>query len=172
VYHYGNWKLKRVFTATVPYGYFDFQGLVAEADVERVWFNPDLDRFRTEWVRFWGYGMAKPQPVQADADLTRPVVLRSDRPTTRFALVTGGTGAPPREADIALRMTETIRKHYAMGPEGGPWRAPAKRDNPLGFDLLAVTYGDDAESLAHVPSGEAVAFVARLLASPTGDPRR
>lgn len=167
VHHYANWKLERVLTGAPPYGYFDFLGLAVEADLERVWFNSDLNRFRAEWVRLWGYGLAKPQPIQTNAYLMRPV-SRSARPETRFALVTGGTGAPPTRADIAWRVEETIRKHYSIASDGGPWRMPSEQDNPLGLDWLALTYGDKADELAaaHEPCCEAVAFIARQIAAP------
>ena len=167
IHHYANWKLERVLAGAPPYTYFDFQGLVAEADLERVWFNPNLDRFRAEWVRLWGYGLTKPGPIQTNAYLMRPVT-RSAGPQTRFALVTGGTGTPPTEADIAWRVEETIRKHYAAASEGGPWRIPSQQDNPLGLDWLALTYGDNVDDLAaaHEAGAAAVAFIARQLAAP------
>ena len=168
VHHYANWKLEQVLTgAPLPYGYFDFQGLVAESDLERVWFNPDLDAFRKEWIRLWGYGLTKPLPIQTNVYLMRPVRTPSGQPT-RFARVTGGTGAPPAEGDVVWRVEETIRKHFSIGPAGGPWRVPAAEDNPLGLDWLAVTYGESVEGLVqgYVPRTESVAFVARLLAAP------
>jgi hypothetical protein len=168
VHHYANWKLECVLTGAPPYDYFDFQGLAAEADLERVWFNPDLDRFRTEWVRLWGYGLTSPPPIQANAYLMCPI-SRSGRPETRFGLVTGGTGAAPTGVDVAWRVRETIRKHYAIGPEGGQWRAPSEHDNPLGLNWLAIRYGDSVDYLAaaHEPCGESIAFIARQLAAPT-----
>lgn len=168
VHHYANWKIERVLTgAPLPYGFFDFQGLVAEADLERVWFSPDLDKFRTEWVRLWGYGIAKPLPIQTNAYLMRPTRTPTGTPT-RFARIIGGTGAPPDDTDLAWRVEETIRKHYSIGPAGGPWRVPSSEDNPLGLDWLAVTYGGSVDALAqdYVPGNETVAFVARLLAAP------
>jgi hypothetical protein len=169
VLHYANWKIERVLSgAPLPYGYFDFQGLVADADLERVWFNPDLDKFRTEWVRLWGYGLTQPPPIQTNAYLMRPTKRSAGKPS-RYARVTGGLGTPPEATDLAWRMEETIRKHFSIGPSDGPWRIPSAQDNPLGLDWIGVTYGKDVETLAedHVPSdGETVAFVARLLAAP------
>ncbi len=167
IHHYANWKLERVLTGAPPYDYFDLLGLVAEADLERVWFNHDLNQFRAKWVRLWGYGLAKPPPIQANAYLMRPV-SRSNRPATRFARVIGGTGAPPAGVDIAWLVAETIRKHYATGPKGGPWRVTSDQDNPMGLDWLAMSYGDSVDGLASADAaaGESVAFVARLLAAP------
>jgi hypothetical protein len=165
IHHYANWKLERELTGAPPYGYFDLLGL--EADLERVWFTPDLNQFRAEWVRLWGYGLAKPRTIQANAYLMRPV-SRSDRPAIRFARVIGGTGEPPTGVDIAWRVAETIRKHYAAGPDGGPWRVNSDQDNPLGLDWLAMTYGDSVDGLASADAapGQTVGFVARLLAAP------
>jgi hypothetical protein len=168
VHHYANWKMERVLNGTPTYQYFDFQGLAGESDLERVWFSADLDRFRTEWVRLWGYAGGKPDPVQGNAYLMRPVRKSSAAPA-RFALVTGGVGdAPPSGTGLAWRIEETIRKHFAIGPISGAWRVPAATDNPLGLDWLAVRYGDSVDDLAasYRPGTESVAFVARLLAAP------
>ena len=167
VRHYANWKIERVLAGAPPYTWFDFQGLEAESDLDRVWFNKDLDAFRTEWVRLWGYGAGKPPPVQTNAYLMRPVQAprRASRP---FALITGGRGQPPGSMDLAWRVEETIRKHYSIGPAGGAWRVPVAQDNPLGADWIALTYGDRVAALAagYVPAGEDFAFVARLVAAP------
>jgi hypothetical protein len=168
VHHYANWKIGHVLAgAPLPYGYFDFQGLVADSDLERVWFNPDLDEFRTEWVRLWGYGLGRPPPIQTNAYLMHPTQTPSGKPT-RFARVIGGVGKPPEGSHLTWRVNETIRKHFSIGPAGGAWRVPSAQDNPLGLDWICLTYGDDPESLArtHEPQGETVAFVARLLAAP------
>jgi hypothetical protein len=167
MHHYANWKLDRVLAGEPPYAWFDFQGLAKEADLERVWFNPDLDRFRIEWVRLWGYGMGKPPAVQANGYLMRPV-YQTDHAATRFALVTGGTGAPPAGADIAWQVHETIRKHFSTGEKHAIWRLPSAQENPLGLDWLAVTYAAtaDAAAAAYTPGAESVAFVATLVAAP------
>jgi hypothetical protein len=51
-HHYANWRVERALGGTAPvWDWFDFQGLAAEADLERVWFDPGLDGFRREWLR-------------------------------------------------------------------------------------------------------------------------
>ncbi len=167
VRHYANWKIERVLAGTPPYAWFDFQGLEAETDLERVWFNKDLDAFRFEWVRLWGYGMGKPPPVQSNAYLMRPIQAARGVPR-RTALITGGRGQPPASMDIVWRVEETIRKHYSIEPAGGAWRLPAAQDNPLGAEWVALAYGDSAGALAaaFVPTGEDFAFVARQVAAP------
>ena len=168
VHHYANWKIERVLHGAAPgYGWFDFQGLVDGSDLERVWFNPDLDRFRAEWIRKWGYGGGAPHPAQAYAFLMQPAGPAGGA-ARDHALVTAGTGDPPPGANRCWRVMETIRKHFATGDAGDGWRVPAAAHNPLGFDWLAVTYGGDAETLAagYERGPEALAFVARLVAAP------
>ena len=166
VHHYANWVVTDVLRGgSLPFTHFDFQGLDAEASLEKVWFNEDLDGFRREWIRLWGYGTALPSPMLANAYLMRP----SQAPTgdrTPFALITAGRGTPP-PADLTWRVKETIRKHFAI-QAGGPWRVPSAADNPLGLDWVAVSYGDSQQALAeaYVSGNETVAFIARLIAAP------
>jgi hypothetical protein len=167
VHHYANWKLEQLLHGEAPgYDYFDFQGLANASDLERVWFNPDLDHFRTEWIRKWGYA-ASPHPAQAYAFLMEPVGAAIGA-AEQFARITAGTGTPPSGADRCWRITETIRKHYAAGATSPDWRAPIAGHNPLGFDWVAIAYGRDPAVLAssYSPGPEALAMVARLIAAP------
>ena len=168
VHHYANWKIERVLHGDAPgYDYFDFQGLTHQSDLERVWFNPDLDHFRTEWIRKWGYGVGTPHPAQAYAFLMHPI---GDAHGTAqvFARITAGLGDPPRNADRCWQISETIRKHFATGPATAEWRAPSVTHNPLGFDWIAITYGAGEPDLvaSYHPGSESLAFVARLIAAP------
>jgi hypothetical protein len=57
VHHYANWRLTEILAGAPPvWDWFDFQGLAAEDDLERVWFDPGLDDFRANWLKLWGYG--------------------------------------------------------------------------------------------------------------------
>ena len=168
VHHYANWKFEQTLCGPMPaYTYFDFQGLVAADDLERVWFNPDLDGFRTEWIRLWGYGAPSLSAAQANVYLMRPAGTPSAT-ATGFACILAGHGTPPTDCDIAWSVTETIRKHYAIGKAGDAWRVPAVEHNPLGFDWVAVRYGESLEALAanYRHGGEELAILARLIAAP------
>ena len=168
VHHYANWKFDRtLFGAPPAYTYFDFQALAAAGDLERVWFNPDLDGFRTEWIRLWGYGAPSLSAAQANAYLMHPAGTPLGT-ATEFACILAGHGTPPADCDIAWSLTETIRKHYALGKSGAPWRVPVAEDNPLGFDWIAVRYGDSLEALAtgYRHGGEDLAILARRIAAP------
>lgn len=47
--HYANWRVEQARAGgPLAWDWFDFQGLAAEDDLEKVWFNPDLDAFRAE----------------------------------------------------------------------------------------------------------------------------
>lgn len=167
VHHYANWKIERVLHGPAPgYTHFDFQALTEEADLERVWFNPELDHFRTEWIRLWGYGEGKPHPAQAYAFLMHPAG-KARGAATGLARIMAGTGEPPTYADRCWTVDEAIRKHFATGPAGAEWRVPASSHNPLGFDWVAITYGSDPEALAaYDPGAETLAVVARRIAAP------
>ena len=168
VHHYANWKIEQVLHGEAPgYGYFDFQGLAHDSDLERVWFNPDLDQFRTEWIRKWGYGAGPAHPAQAYAFLMHPVG-HADGMAQTFARITAGLGDPPGNADRCWRVAETIRKHFATGAAATDWRISAAKLNPLGFDWIAITYGPDQQALAasYRAGSETLAFVARLIAAP------
>jgi hypothetical protein len=108
VHHYANWKL-----APVPEGlgwsHFDVMALQSESDLERVWFNPELDAFRRGWIATWGYATARPTPVIAHGYVMRRV---RDAGTAAQPLgrLSGGSGAAP-EADLAWRLERVLHKH-------------------------------------------------------------
>ena len=164
VRHYANWRIERVLSGDAPpYDYFDFQGLAAEDDLHRVWFNPDLDGFRKEWIRLWGYGASAPPPVQRNSYLMQRRHVAATPPQD-VARLTGGLGAPPPAADLVWLVTATVRKHFAV-PTGGAWMVPAAEDNPLGLDWLALTYGAAAAS-GPAPPRTRLDVLARCLAAP------
>lgn len=175
VHHYANWKIGGVFTgAPLPFTHFDFQGLAAPKDLERVWFNPDLDQFRREWIRLWGYGAGGSNPMLANAYLME-VVHRSGRPPGRLALIRGGCGTALTAGDVAWQVTHVIPKHFAGDgtkvavADTEPWPVPVIEGNPLGLDWLTLEYGETVEALAAADRrGEpcSVSAVAELLARP------
>jgi hypothetical protein len=169
---YANWRVDTVLSGgPLAWDYFDFQGLAAEDDLERVWFNADLDGFRREWIRLWGYGRPTPLPVHAHAYLMRPTAPLPEPATGHLRLV-AGTGAPPAGVPV-LRVDGVLSKHFAAGAgEGagrGAWCRPVGGDNPLGLDWMALCYGDDATGLAGAPppaEGDTVDLLASLIAEP------
>jgi hypothetical protein len=138
VHHYANWKL-----APVPEGlgwsHFDFLALRSEADLEHVWFNPELDAFRSGWIAKWGYATARPTPVIAHGYAMRRVrdAGAAPRPVGRLS---GGSGPPP-EADLAWRVERVLHKHYALG-RIERWNWPAAEGNPLGLDWIGLDHGE------------------------------
>lgn len=157
---YQNWKVEGA--PTLPYTYFDLQGLNTEADLERVWFNSALDEFRKNWIKLWGYGRAPPQPVHLHAYGMRPVFI-SHRPAQATAAIRLGNGTPPSDADLVWRIDDVIRKHFATSDSDRRWHWPAHESNPLGRDWLALRYGN-APSLSIPPAIDA--YTGRLIATP------
>ena len=163
--HYANWRVTRSAGFVTPvWDWFDFQGLSTREDLERVWFIPDLDRFRAEWLRLWGYGRGTAPEVLRHAYLLRPVGTPvAGRASGRLQLA-GGTGTPPEgmAADTLFEVDGVLSKHFSGGEGRAPgWLRPASDGNPLGLDWLAVTYGDSA-----APPRAELALEAELVAAP------
>jgi hypothetical protein len=165
--HYANWRLQSVNLGAPPvWDYFDFQGLVSEADLKRVWFNPDLDHFRSEWLRLWGYGNQKPPPVIAHSYAMRLVGSSPDHQTDDTLMLSGGTGPPPSaDADLIYQVDGVLHKHFGGGATSEVWQTPASDNNPLGLDWLAVQYGSDRQPL----KGASFAAQSTLIAAPDRD---
>ncbi len=162
VHHYANWRVDEVVKGgPLAWAWFDFQGLVSESDLERVWFNPDLDAFRKEWIRLWGYGKQEPPPVLCHAYLIRPTLRASGTPSAT-ARLSGGTGAAPAGADQVFVVTDVLAKHFA-GVGTARWKWPAAEGNPLALDWLAVDYSPVA---APVPARAEVVLSTSLVAAP------
>lgn len=157
---YSNWKL------AVPGGWsfshFDFLGLENPADLERVWFSPELDGFRARWVERWGYGSAGPSPVSAYATLFtgdgEPIRARERYVEIEFDPAADAAG----ERWIAV---EALRKHWAAGPApaGESWRKPIAEFNPLGCRAIALTFRTQTPD----PAGRSArGILAELIAAP------
>ena len=160
--HYANWRIsKRLKGGETAWDYFDFQGLAREDDLERVWFNPDLDGFRKNWLALWGYGGGEAPPVLRHAYLMRrvgPATPRLDRELT----LSGGLGTVPEgTGDVRWQVEGVLHKHFG-GTDDGDWLTPAKAFNPLGLDWIAIDYGKE-----NAPSPSAkLACTADLIAAP------
>ncbi len=136
VWHYTNWKIDAVALGAVDgWTHFDFLGMRRRADLEQVWFSPDLDRFRADWVKLWGPPRGRVSELYGhsyllEAGAAMPSLPR-DRETFSF-----GMGKPPGAP--SWRLTHAARKHFVpdMASRPGPWLIPAAEHNPLGFDWI------------------------------------
>jgi hypothetical protein len=165
--HYANWRLRSLeMGESRDWNYFDFQGLVTEDDLERVWFNPDLDHFRSEWLRLWGYGREETPPAIAHSYVMRMVARSPGHHTDETLMLSGGIGQTPDfEADLCYRVEGVLHKHFGTGSVTGDWQTPASDLNPLGLDWLAVQYGSGRQPVA----GATFAAEATLIAAPDRD---
>lgn len=143
VRRYENWVVTDVVAGRpLEWDYFDFKGIDSEDMLESVWFNPDLDGFRKEWIRLWGYGRQDPPPILRHAYLMRPIKpirpgLESDN-----VVITAGKGKPPSHGDGVFEVTGVLSKHFATGGgRGTGWLSSVRENNPLGLDWLSVSYG-------------------------------
>lgn len=160
--HYANWRITRHLKGSEPvWDYFDFQGLQTEEDLERVWFNPDLDGFRKNWLALWGYGGGEAPPVLRHAYLMRRIGAATPRLDRQLTL-SGGSGTVPEGAgDVRWQVEGVLHKHFG-GAGGGRWLTPAAEGNPLGLDWLSVSYGRDGGT----PQQAGFACTADLIAAP------
>lgn len=170
VRRYENWVVGEV-TAGGPlqWDYFDFQGIESDDALEAVWFNPDLDDFRKEWIRLWGYGRPDPTPILRHAYVMRPIVPISEDAEKPHLVLSAGRGTPPRQADGVFQVESVLAKHFATGGgRGQGWLSPASQGNPLGLDWLALFYGDTPQEATAKVEGlrhpELVRLDARLIA--------
>jgi hypothetical protein len=168
---YENWKLVGERPADLQFGFYDFMNLASDADLERVWFSSALDDFRKGWIRKWGYGGGSriPSPANASGWLARRESPPPPRRSPFLALI---CDAPqPIPGAERWRITEAVRKHYAIGPApaGEPWRRPLRSGEGHGITTLDVIYADDcasAERLASVHGTARYALIAECFASP------
>jgi hypothetical protein len=172
---YANWRVDRVVTGgPLAWDYFDFQGLSSNDDLESVWFNPDLDAFRREWLRLWGYGRPEPLPIHRHAYLMRPVGEASGLPTSHARIV-AGSSSPPVDGNIVFRVEAVLSKHFVEGNEPrADWCRPANEINPLGLDWLSLSYEDGRRDpgFAEKPAPEGtVELLASLIAAPSAGDR-
>ena len=142
--HYANWRVQSLRQGTPPaWDYFDFQGLTSEADLDRVWFSPDLDQFRKGWLDLWGYGRDTAPPVLRHAYLMRRTGPTTPSKDTTLTL-SCGQGPVPETGDVRWQVESVLHKHFG-GASDSAWRTPVAAGNPLGFDWISATYGPDAD---------------------------
>ena len=127
---YSNWKV--IASPKAGWTHFDFFAVADEAAVERVWFSPELGRFRSRWVSLWGFGAV---PGSGHATLFE---AGGEPFRTRNRFIELAFDAPGAQWEA----TSTLRKHWALGPApaGEPWRRPIAEFNPLGISSLALTF--------------------------------
>src|SRR5262245_57489513 len=139
---YSNWKVAAPSVAALPWTHFDLMLLTDPSQVEPVWFNADLDRFRKGWVARWGYGPSGPSPVNANGHLC--VADERPRAARRRWAVLELLDSPDDATGERWVVSAALRKHYALGPapEGASWRRPAAEFNPLGCAALGLAFSD------------------------------
>ena len=173
---YENWRNVECRPADLPFAHFDFLHPASAADLERVWFAPDLDAFRRGWVRKWGYGAAGAAPANpANAmgwlaqRLTAPAPLRAP-----WCVIAGD--APAAAGGERWRIVEGLRKHYAIGaaPPGEPWRTQLRPGQGPGFVAFSVHYADDEAAARALAGrlGSSPLVIAALMAGPRTPPRK
>lgn len=156
--HYTNWKV----TAAVPDQPFRFVDFLVVDDVTRledVWFHPDLNRFRTEWVGLWGLG--RPDPPNARCYLCERTSPGQSQ--AHFGLFT--TPAPSQGGAHAVwRTTKLLHKHYSAGPSQ-EWQSDNLSDGLDLFRDFAIAFADSPFD-ASPGRDESGAFSFERIASP------
>ncbi len=144
IHHYANWRISHMLHGTAPgWDWFDFKGLTDPADLERVWFSPDLDAFRRKWLELWGYGggMAERPDFLRYSYLFRRTHAGIDPGPE--AVVACGKGTPP-QADLVWQRIGHLPKHFASPDRdpSAPWLLETVTPDPLGFDWIALNPRD------------------------------
>ncbi len=144
---YENWKNVVMRPPSLPFQHFDFLHPRRAEDLERVWFNKELDAFRQGWIKKWGYGTSGTTPTPASAygwlahKTSAPAAQRGP-----WCVIAGD--APAEAGGERWQIDEAMRKHYAIGfaPSGEPWRNPLVSGQGPGFRHFAVHYARDEET--------------------------
>ncbi len=166
---YENWKNVEMRPPSLPFQHFDFLHPSNAADLERVWFNTDLDAFRQGWIKKWGYGASgrTPSPASAYGWLAQ----RTSAPAPRrgaWCVIAGD--APAASGGERWRIVEAIRKHYAIGfaPEGEPWRKPLAPGQGPGFRDFAIHYAQGEAGATQLAAALATTplVIATMMAAP------
>jgi hypothetical protein len=167
---YENWEVAEARSAPLSFTHFDFMTLGREADLERVWFNKDLDEFRKGWIRKWGYGATgtTPPPAHAYGYLARGIAAPNAARQPWCAIIGGET---VHGADESWAIVEAVRKHYAIGPApaGEAWHRPLKPGEGPGLRTFNVVFAASEqaarEAAKRVPGASPI-LIARLMAAP------
>ena len=171
---YENWRNVTQDPADLPFEHFDFLHPATAEDLERVWFDADLDAFRKGWIRKWGYGATGMTPNRATTHGWLATRLSAPAPVRQDWCVIAGD-APEEAGGERWRIVEALRKHYAIGfaPPGEPWRAPLQPGQGPGFVEFSIHYVEDeiaaralADRLASIPL-----VIATLMAAPSKPPQ-
>lgn len=135
---YENWKIEQAVGAP-GFTHFDFLEL-DETDLERVWFNAGLTRFRKGWVKRWGYGGDGEAPSALNSYGYVMRAVRQPRLRHSRIVLSGWRTQAPRDVMDTWTMQSILRKHYAIGPApvGTPWRQPAASARWLDFQSIGV----------------------------------
>lgn len=163
ILEYQNWAVVAAAGEPAGFDYFDLLYLDGPEALERVWFDPELTRFRKGWVKRWGYGPAPAAVNRFGWLLAAP----APRPPAAAAALTVTVGGAESGGGEVWRVSERLPKHYAL-PEGEipePWREPAGDTPALGG--TAMVLGAAAEMPAAGPM-DRFALTARRIAPPAG----
>jgi hypothetical protein len=155
---YTNWKVHGSPSA-LPFTHFDFLEIDDIDQLESLWFNPELNTFRTEWMRLWGRDVPDPNNALCYLCESDP---RSTALQANLVLEPG----PGRGTNNGAWTTrELLHKHYAMGPSE-TWRTTDIKVTSARFSNFNVNY--TAAPLEAGAMNNDAAFSATLIAAPEG----
>jgi len=167
---YENWKNVEILPTSLPFQHFDFLHPQTAADLERVWFNKDLDAFRQGWIKKWGYGASGSTPAPASAYGWLAQRISAPAPHRGPWCVIAGDAADGSGGE-QWRIVEAMRKHYAIGfaPAGESWRKPLAPGQGPGFTRFAVHYARSEEAARTLAEslGTTPRVIATVMAAPT-----
>lgn len=121
VAHYSNWKIAGDVNPFAPNTHFDFLAMTGRESLDRVWNDPELNRFRDNWRRLWGVADPSDPAANSQTYLCERISVADMPWDDHLALV---------PASVGDRMTGW-----------DTWRVVSSlRDTTLGFDAFHVRF--------------------------------
>lgn len=155
---YTNWKVYGSSMA-LPFTHFDFLEIDGVDQLESLWFNDELNTFRTEWVRLWGRGV--PDPDNEVCYLCESDSRITAGQANLLLEILPGSGSKTG----MWTTRELLHKHYSMGRSKN-WRITDFIDASVQFANFNVNYM--AAPLVTGAINNDAAFSATLIAAPKG----
>ena len=173
IVNYSNWQIIEAKGASLPFSHFDLVGIEGIEALETVWFDPEMDKFRRDWVSRWGYTSTgaffshKEQINQYGYLANRTSGQRGVK--GEYLRLLGGNLEIEGSDGEKWQVKEVLRKQWAIGPPttGEQWRTKAEQNNPLSFGGFALQTCNSIEEWdSSLPSNFGFAAIATCLAAP------
>ena len=141
--------------------------------LETVWFDPEMDKFRRDWVSRWGY-TSTGAFISHKEEINQYGYL-ADRTSGQrgvkgeYLRLLGGNSAIEDSNGEKWQVKEVLRKQWAIGSPAANehWRNKSDSNNPLSFSNFTLeTCSSIEEWDSSIADSVSFAAIARCLAAP------